>query len=66
MKYKVKYKDSQQRPHVRYYNALNSNTAKEMFKATVNHSLGNEKVCDIEVLKLDEEEHKWLPTSIKE
>jgi hypothetical protein len=40
MKYKVKYEDSDQKVHIRYYHALNATTAKEMFKATASHSIG--------------------------
>jgi len=38
--YKVKYKDSKDISHVRYYHALNATTAREMFRQTVLHSIG--------------------------
>lgn len=64
MKYKVKYKDSNHHEHVRYYTALNSTTAREMFNATVSHSL-KDQVEDVEVLKLDEDNRCWTPTKTK-
>lgn len=39
MKYKFRYKDSENQSHVRYYTALNAGTAAEMFQATVSHSI---------------------------
>tara|TARA_R100000808_G_scaffold21636_1_gene46785 strand:+ start:633 stop:839 length:207 start_codon:yes stop_codon:yes gene_type:complete len=39
MKFKFKYEDSSERPHIRYYNALDLSTAEEMFRETVSHSI---------------------------
>jgi len=57
MKYKISYKDPNQNLHVRYYNALDSNTAKEMFKASVDHSI-KEPVDLLSIHRL--EEKHWV------
>ena len=52
MKYKFSYTDAEQIKHARYYSALNSDTAAEMFKASVDHSLSGEvSLISIEYLK---------------
>jgi|5B_taG_2_1085324.scaffolds.fasta_scaffold121445_2 hypothetical protein len=48
MKYKISYEDPRHNLHCKYYNALNSLTAKEMFSASVAHSIKEEvKVIDV-------------------
>jgi predicted aldo/keto reductase-like oxidoreductase len=57
MKYKISYKDPNHNLHVRYYNALNSHTAKEMFNASVAHSI-KEPVDLLSIHRL--EENHWV------
>ena len=42
MKYKFSYTDPKNNKHVRYYSALDSATATEMFRASVDHSIKDE------------------------
>ena len=58
MKYKVEYEDCDHRKHVRYYAALNAATAREMFKATVDHSFGDKNVKITALYKLSKH---WEP-----
>jgi hypothetical protein len=56
--YKVQYEISNEdkpHPHARYYHALNSQTAVEMFKATCEESLQGYQVCIEEVDRLEDE-----------
>lgn len=59
MKYAISYEISDEcdaSKHVRYYNALNKATAKEMFEATCEESLAGEDPHIVEIKKLSEEE----------
>lgn len=59
MKYAISYElsdEPENSKHVRYYNALNKATAKEMFKATCEESLIGEDPHIVEIKKLSEEE----------
>lgn len=57
MKYKILYEDPSHKLHVRYYNALDAKTAKEMFAATVSHSIKEEvKLVNVERL----EDRHWV------
>ena len=52
MKYKFSYTDSQNNKHARYYSALNSATATEMFWASVDHSIKDEvNLLTVELLE---------------
>ena len=64
MKYKFKYEDSIGQKHIRYYNALNVNTAREMFKASVEHSFGDKNITILEIYKLDCETGDWRTGSV--
>ena len=62
MKFKVKYRDDEDRPHVRYYNALNAATAKEMWMETFEHSTRGDNVTlkqfpSVEIFQA--EESRW-------
>jgi|TARA_B110001454_G_scaffold218503_1_gene246652 hypothetical protein len=52
MKYKLEYEDSNHKKHARYYSAIDPNTAKEMFKATVDHSFGDKEVTILGLYQL--------------
>ena len=58
MKYKFIYEDSQCVQHIRYYHALNVNTATEMFNASIDHS-GDKNVNLLEIYRLDPEGTGW-------
>lgn len=67
MTYKFEYEDGNHHKHIRYYNALNAETAKTMFDATMEHKQGDngkmiESVRIIDVLK--KEEDHWEHVSI--
>ncbi len=57
MKYKIAYEDLDHNLHARYYTALYSKTAKEMFKASVDHSIK----ADVKVLNVYRlEDKQWI------
>ena len=56
MKYKIEYEDSERNKRSRYYNAKDPMTAEEMFKATVDHSIGDK---DITILGVNELSKRW-------
>ena len=57
MKYKIAYEDPQHNLHTRYYNALDAKTAKEMFNASVSHSI-KEEVKVVNIYELEDKHWK--------
>lgn len=62
MKYKIAYEDSDHKLHARYYNALDSKTATEMFNASVEHAIKSE-VKVVSVYRL--EDKHWVEVKKK-
>ena len=62
MKYAISYNipdDDTNRKHVRYYSALNEETAKSMFEATCEESLAGENPHIVDIKNLSEEDNTW-------
>ena len=65
MTYKFEYEDVDHNKHTRYYNALNLDTAKVMFKATMEHIQGDSgrEIEGIQIKEvLEKKENHWEPT----
>ena len=58
MKFKFTYEHPDKKKHVRYYSALNAETAKAMFTETVEHSI-KEPVKIVNICCADNE--RWKP-----